>query len=121
MSHIVKCTVEVKDAKAMLAAAAHLGLQSLGFDKYKLFSAEVSGYGFKLPGWNYAIVIDPTTGALHYDNYDGAWGDQIELDKFLQRYSVETAVTAAQSQGFSVEELQLGNGDVELRLDQPAY
>ena len=32
---------------------------------------------------------DPLTGAVRYDNFNGYWGDQAQLDRFLQAYAVE--------------------------------
>lgn len=35
------------------------------------------------------VVCQLQTGELHYDNFGGRWGQQQELDQFLQAYAVE--------------------------------
>ena len=65
----------------------------------QLFSGEVSGLIVRLPDWTYPVVIDTTTGQVHYDNYDGAWGDQAQLDRFLQIYAVEKATDRGPQEG----------------------
>ena len=57
----------------------------------QLFSGEATGLLVRLPDWLYPVVVDTTTGQVHFDNYNGAWGDQEQLDRFLQAYAVEKA------------------------------
>jgi hypothetical protein len=55
----------------------------------KLFSGEVTGLAVQLPAWVYPMVCDTTSGQLKYDNFNGRWGADAELNKFLQAYAVE--------------------------------
>lgn len=44
------------------------------------------------------------------------WGEQKELDRFLQRYSVEKARIEASRQGHTVSEEQLADGSIRVRI-----
>ena len=44
------------------------------------------------------------------------WGEQQELDQFLQSYAVEKAKIEARKQGHSVTEQQLQDGSVKLTI-----
>ena len=79
MSHIVQIQTEVRDYAAVSAACRRLQLPLLIAGTAQLFSGEVSGLIVRLPDWAYPAVIDTTTGQVHYDNFNGAWGDQAQL------------------------------------------
>jgi hypothetical protein len=81
-----------------------------------LFNADAKGLGVQLPGWSYPIVIDTIEGSLRFDNYNGAWGKQSELDKFLQAYAVEKATIEARKHGHSVREESLTDGSIKLTI-----
>ena len=121
MSHIVKCTVQMKNKSALDLAIAELGLENLGDKTHTLYNNQkAKGVGVKLPDWNYPVVINTETGEAKYDNYGGSWGKQQELDKLVQRYSVEVSKEQAVAGGYTcVEEMQ-ENGDVELTMTQLA-
>lgn len=94
-----------------------LGLTNLGEGRHKLFDGSVhSGIAVKLPGWQYPVVIDHVKGEAFYDNYGGSWGKQIELDKLVQRYTIEVAADQAIAGGYTFAENVLANGDVELEM-----
>lgn len=117
MSHIVQIKTEVKDAAAVEAACRRLGLAAPVLGYHTLFSGQTAdGLAVKLPGWTYPAVFDVNTGAAAYDNYNGAWGKQSELDKFLQAYAVEKAIYEAQKGGYSVYEETLDDGSIKLNL-----
>lgn len=120
MSHVVTCKVEMKNRDALNAAIDHLGLENLGQGKHRLYGRSVDGVGLKLPDWNYPVVINPETGEAFYDNYGGSWGKQLELDKLVQRYSIEVAEAQAMESGYNVETVDQENGDVELIMTQLA-
>jgi len=44
------------------------------------------------------------------------WGDQKELDKFLQAYSVEMARIEARKKGYTVTERPLADGSIKLTI-----
>ena len=117
MSHIVQIKTEVKDAAAVEAACRRLGLTAPESGHHILFAGQsADGLAVKLPGWQYVAVFNTETGAAHYDNYNGSWGKQEELDKFLQAYAVEKAIYEAQKGGYSVYEETLADGSIKLNL-----
>ena len=116
MSHIVQIKTEVKDAAAIAAACRRLGLKEPTTGKFNVFSVSREGVGVELPGWNYPVVCNTETGAVDFDNYNGSWGKQVELDKFLQAYAVEKAIYEAQKGGYSVYEEMLSDGSIKLNI-----
>ena len=66
------------------------------------------------PAWRFPVVCELATGKLHYDNYQGRWGAEKELDRFKQRYAVEKATIEARRLGRSVLEQSLSDGTVKL-------
>ena len=50
---------------------------------------EATGLLIKLPDWVYPLVVNTTTGQAAFDNYQGAWGRQEHLDRFMQMYAIE--------------------------------
>ena len=96
------------------AAASSCLRRSLG--TAQLFSGQATGLIVRLPDWAYPVVIDTTTGQVHYDNYNGAWGDQAQLDRFLQIYAVEKARIEARKKGHQVTEQTLADGSIKLTI-----
>ena len=121
MSHIVKSKIEVKNVGCLEKAIEKCGLQNLGNKTHELYGGQrATGIAISLPGWNYPVVINPENGEVKYDNYNGSWGKQQELDKLMQRYSAEVTNEQALMAGFDVQEQQLENGDLELHMTQIA-
>lgn len=116
MSHIVTIKTELRDATAIQAACRRLGLSLPTQEKVHLFSAEVAGLVVKLPGWHYPVVCDTASGQVNYDNYNGHWGDEKELNRFLQAYAVEKAKIEARKKGHSISEQTLADGSVKLSI-----
>lgn len=116
MSHIVHIQTEMRDPVAIAAACRRLGLAEPVFGAAKLFSASKTGWQVRLPDWNYPVVIDVTTGHLDFDNFGGRWGEQKELDNFLQKYAVEKTRIEAHKRGHSVTEQQLADGSIKLTI-----
>jgi hypothetical protein len=82
----------------------------------QLFSATVEGLAVELPGWHYPVVCDLASGSLKFDNYEGAWGNARELDRFLQAYACEKTKLEARRQGHSVTEQPLADGSIKLTI-----
>ena len=101
---------------AVQAACRRLGLQPPVIGTAKLFSGQASGLLVQLPGWRYPAVVDTAAGQVKFDNYGGHWGDQKELDRFLQAYAVERAKIEARKRGHSVSEQQLVDGSIKLTI-----
>ena len=116
MSHIVEIQTEVRDAAAIRAACQRLQLESPVFGEAKLFSGSKTGWQVKLPDWRYPVVCDVNTGRIDYDNYGGHWGDQQNLDSFLQAYAVEKARLEARKRGHTVTEQPLADGSIKLTI-----
>ncbi|ELP33310.1 hypothetical protein, partial [Rhodopirellula baltica] len=83
MSHVVQIATQVRDAAAVRKACDRLGLDEPVEGEVKLFSQTVSGLAVRLPKWRYPVVFDLKTGESKFDNYQGYWGNQKELNQFL--------------------------------------
>lgn len=116
MSHIVVVKAEVRDAIAVRAACQRLGLDEPVQGTVKLFSGEATGLAIQLPDWVYPVVADLATGTVRYDNFNGRWGDQQHLDRFVQSYAVEKCRLEARKHGHVVSEAQLPDGSIKLTI-----
>ena len=116
MSHIVSIRTQVRDPVAIEAACRRLRLPAPTHGTAKLFTSEASGVIVQLPRWKYPVVCDTVTGDVRYDNYNGRWGDQKELARFLQSYAVEKAKIEARRKGNSVTEQPLADGSIKLTV-----
>lgn len=116
MSHIVEIKTEVRDSEAIGLACHRLKLTVPTHGTTKLFSAEVTGVMVSLPDWRYPVVFDTKTGQVQFDNYEGRWGEQRHLDRFLQTYAVEKVKLEARRKGHSVTEFNLADGSVRLTV-----
>ena len=116
MSHVVIVRTQVKDVSALAAACRRLGLSQPVQGTATLFSSEATGQIVQLPGWTYPVVFDTATGEAHYDTYNGAWGEQKELGKLLQRYAAEKATLEARRAGHAVLETPLSDGSIRLTI-----
>jgi hypothetical protein len=120
MSHIVSIQTKVHDPTAVAAACQRLNLPVPSHGTAKLFSGECTGLIVQFPGWQYPAVIDTQTGTVKFDNFEGHWGDQQHLDRFLQLYAVERAKIEARKKGYSVNEQSLNDGSIKLQIIEGA-
>ncbi len=116
MSHIVTIKTEVRDPQAVKAACQRISLPEPVNEKIRLFGGEVEGLAVSLPDWAYPVVCNLASGQLHFDNFNGRWGDQGQLDRFLQAYAVEKAKLEARKRGHSVTEQILRDGSIKLTI-----
>ncbi len=116
MSHIVQIKTEVRDALAVQAACQRLGLDAPVLGTVTLFATEASGLLVRLTGWIYPVVFDTRSGQVRFDNYGGRWGEQVQLDRFLQAYAVEKTKIEARRKGHTVFEQTLDNGSIKLTV-----
>jgi len=114
LSHIVTIQTQVRDPAAVAAACQRLGLAPPIHRVVHLFNGAAEGLAVELPGWHYPVVCDPASGGLKFDNYGGAWGDQKELDRFLQAYACEKAKIEVRRQGHMVSEQAMADGSIKL-------
>lgn len=117
MSHTVTVqATKITDRMALRAAVARLGTAAFAEgNRHTLFSGTYTGLGIRLRGWNYPVVVQEN-GSIVYDNFEGHWGHQTELDKLLQAYLVEKAKTEARLAGQAIDETVCENGDIVLRI-----
>ncbi|MEX2170057.1 MAG: DUF1257 domain-containing protein [Pirellulales bacterium] len=116
MSHIVTIQTQVRDPVAVEQACQRLKLAPPTLGTHQLFSATVTGDAVQLPGWTYPIVCETQTGQLHYDHFEGRWGEPAQLDRFLQAYAVEKVRIEARRQGRTVIEQPLAGGSIKLTV-----
>jgi hypothetical protein len=120
MSHIVSIQTKVRDPAAVAAACQRLGLAAPVQGTARLYGGEASGLLVQLPGWQYPAVIDTASGEVRYDNFGGRWGEQAQLDRFLQLYAVEKAKLEARKKGYQVSEQALQGGAIRLQIIEGA-
>ena len=116
MSHIVEIKTEVRDEAAVKAACVRLQLPTPENKTCRLFNATATGLCVQLPNWSYPVVANLATGQLQYDNYQGHWGRQEELNRFLQAYSVEKCRIEARRKGHRVSESKLEDGSIKVTV-----
>jgi len=116
MSHIVTVQTRLHDPVIVATACQRLNLAAPTQGTATIFSGEATGLIVQLPGWQYPIVIDTLTGVVRYDNFNGHWGDQAQLDRFTQAYAVEMTKLQARRKGYSVSEQALDNGSIKLQI-----
>jgi hypothetical protein len=118
MSHIVTIQTRIHDLVAITATCKRLGLAVPTNGTAKLFSGDATGLLVQLPGWQYPVVIDTLSGTVRYDNFEGRWGDQALLNKFLQIYAVEKAKQEARKKNLAVTEQTLEDGSIRLQITE---
>jgi hypothetical protein len=120
MSHIVQIQTQVRDGLAVAAACQRLSLPPPQHRTVRLFSETATGLAVELRGWRYPVVCQLASGEVRYDNYNGHWGAQVELDRLLQSYAVEKAKLEARKKGYSVTEQPLPSGAIKLLIQTGA-
>lgn len=118
MSHIVTISTRITNAAAVAAACRRLLLPEPTHGTAKLYSGEATGLLVRLPAWRYPAVIDTQTGTIAYDTFDGAWGEERELRRFLQSYAVEVVRMQSRQRGMAVTEQQLADGSIKLSIQE---
>ena len=116
MSHLVTIQTEIRDPVALASACRRLGLEQPVQGEADIFVEKARGWTVKLPGWTYPVVVDTDARKIHYDNYQGAWGEQSQLDRLLQAYAVEKAKLEARRAGHGVTETQLSDGSIKVTI-----
>ena len=121
MSHIVVVTCKVHDPVSVAAACQRLNLAAPVHGTAQLFSGEATGLLIRFPGWEYPAVIDTLSGTVKFDIFEGAWGNRVHLDKFLQMYAVERAKLEARKRGHTFSEQALQDGSIRLQINEGSY
>jgi hypothetical protein len=116
VSHMVTVKTQVRDSQAIHGACLRLGLAVPEQGEHQLYSSKATGLAVKLPEWIYPVVCDTQTGELKFDNYGGEWGEQKQLDRFLQAYAVEKAKIEARRKGHTCTEISQADGSIKLQI-----
>ena len=116
MSHIVTIQTQVRDEAAVFAACRRRQLAEPVQGQHRLFNSEVKGLAVQLRNWHYPVVCQLESGELQYDNFGGRWGEQRELDGFIQAYAVEKARIEARQRGHTITEQALADGSIKLTV-----
>lgn len=116
MSHTTKRKTAIKDVETLKKAVARIpGAEYQGLGRANRYGGQsAQGHQVKLPGWNYPVTFDLTTGEATFDNYNGAWGKEEHLDKLNQGYAVEAAKAKATEENREIEEYVLPDGGIKL-------
>ena len=117
MSHIVTVKTEVRDHAAVAAACRRLSLPRPVQGTAHLYSGKLSGLIVNLPDWLYPVVIDTSTGNVRYDNYEGCWGDEKHLHRFVQAYVVERSRIEARKKSYASTEQSLVDGSILVEIE----
>ena len=116
MSHIVTVETEIRDVAALNSACRRLGLPLPTHETAQLFNGEATGYCVRLPDWRYPVICATESGRIQFDNFEGRWGDQRELDRLMQAYACERAKLEARRNGHTVTEQPLADGSIKLTV-----
>jgi hypothetical protein len=117
MSHVATITLEFRDRQALADAATACGFP-LGEGAVTFFDGtRVTGTAVRLPGWQYPVVID-AEGRLHYDHYEGRWGDLAQLHRFRQAYAEAATTRFARARGYLVTRTMQADGTVRLAVSR---
>jgi len=117
MSHVATIALEFRDPAALAEAAAGCGLEPQHETVTFFDGTRVTGTAVRLPGWQYPAVID-AEGRLHYDHYEGRWGDLAHLHRFRQAYAEATTARFARARGYLVTRTTQADGPVRLALSR---
>ena len=116
MSHIVTIRTELRDPQAIAAGCRRLRLPEPVFGTHSLFNSSATGWAVQLLNWRYPVVCDTTNGQIHFDHFNGRWGEPRELDRLLQSYAAEKARIEAHKAGHTVTEQTLVDGSIKLTI-----
>jgi hypothetical protein len=117
MSHVVSIQTLFRDPVAIAAACQRLGLATPVHGTAQLYSGTITGLLIHLPGWEYPIAIDPATGTVQADDFNGAWGDRAELGRLTQAYAIERVHMESRKKALRVTETPLEDGSIKLVLE----
>lgn len=102
MSHIVTAELKIteKTLPYLKAAVKEENGRWLTETTHKMWDGTLEGIGFMLPDWRYPVVVT-SDGTLKYDNYNGAWGRQKQLDNVIQKTVARSITASAKRLGYT--------------------
>jgi hypothetical protein len=116
MSHIVQIQTQIRDPVAITSACRRLSLPEPVHGECQLYSGSRTGWQVRLPGWRYPVVADIESGEVFYDHFEGRWGAEPDLHRFLQAYAVEKTLLEAHRRGHSAIERPLEDGSIQIHI-----
>lgn len=119
MSHTVTVKTEIKSKSALDLTCQRLNLEAPKYsNEHRLFGDQrYAGYAVNLRNWAYPIICDLDRGETYYDNYNGHWGAQEELNTFMQTYAVTRTLQEASLQGYTAYEEKLEDGTIKVTVN----
>lgn len=118
MSHTAKIKPMFFDESAVIAAAKEMGAEIVRgkLNLYESGSTVENGFGVKLPGWQYPVIIDCQTGEASYDNFNGHWGEAAHLTQFKKLYAACKLTADYQRKGWLVSRSVKPTGEIKLQI-----
>ena len=116
MSHIVTIQTQIRDPVAVELACARLHLSPPVHCTHQLFTNTATGLAVQLPDWTFPVVCNTESGQIHYDHFEGRWGDPAQLNRFMQAYAAEMVRIEARKQGHTVTEQPLADGSIKMTV-----
>jgi hypothetical protein len=118
MSHTVQIKTHFKDLDVLqgICDAANVMLKRQNEHVYLYSGTYPAVASFELENWRYPVAIQED-GSIVFDNFNGYWGNIEPLHKIMQRYSVEKTKKEARLAGYSVQEVELEDGSIDLLID----
>lgn len=118
MSHTTTIELEIKSLTALKTACRETSTPYKEMTSVRLFDGTVieDCFSFTPSGWRYPVAAKD--GSLRYDNYEGQWGSDVELNSVKQRYAVNVQKEAARSRGYRVREERMAGGKVKLVVER---
>ncbi len=98
-SHTTTVEIEFKNHDALSVAVNKLGGRVIGHGTHALYETKHTGFAVQLPNWELPVIAGADS-QLHYDTYNGAWGNESDIAKLTSAYAIETARHAAAAQGW---------------------
>jgi hypothetical protein len=118
MSHRTEVDAEFLDKDMVKKTCEELGVEFIDEKKVKLFEGTFPcEYSIRLKGWSYAVGIQENGKAL-FDNYNGGWGDEKDLDSFRQRYTENVTLHHAAQAGYRVLHREMNNGTLRIEIQR---
>jgi hypothetical protein len=118
VSHTTTIELEIKSLSALATACRETSTPFEEMTSVRLFDGTLveDCFAFTPLGWKYPVAAKD--GQLKYDNYEGKWGEDSELNRVKQRYAVNVQKEAARSRGYRVHEERLAGGKVKLVVER---
>ncbi len=117
MSHTVEIKCEMKNVASIKKACDVLKWPCVENSSSCLYDGKtIMGTVVSIPKWRYPAIIQES-GAIAVDTYGSAWGDEKDLDKLKQRYSLEEAKSSLSTAGlYGYETLNEVDGSITLEV-----